>query len=206
MLNHGLLPHLPHSLPVSGAGPQKSISHTAAISILWAIRLKRFLFFLLKPSSLLSHGSRFLFSGFIFHCQWWEFNCLLPPSLSLLKLLERLIHVHCTHFLNTPKFLNALQSGFCSITWVTWLLWNSSGSRNSPHPLALSQTLLGDMLPWLLWQWLLACSSPAFSYSSWLVNAGIPTVLPSLLFRCSYQLPFSWTFFSLPTVQKTPLP
>lgn len=55
VLNRDLLPHWPHSLSVSGAGPQKSISHTAAISILWAIKTKALSPLFMKTSSLLSH-------------------------------------------------------------------------------------------------------------------------------------------------------
>ena len=132
MLNHGLLPHRPHSLSVSGAGPQKSISHTAAISILWAIKTKELSPLFIKTSSLLSHQL-----------------CAILRSLSTLlvvraklssasfsstsKLLERLIHAHSTHSLNIPKFFNTSSSGCSPATWVTWLLWNSSGSCNLPH-------------------------------------------------------------------------
>lgn len=131
--------------------------HTRPLSAFFELlRRKHFLLFLLKQA------------------HFYHQLCAFLPLLSTLlvvraklssasfsftsKLLERLNHTHSTHLLNVPKFFNTSSSGWSPATWVTWLLWNSSGSCNLPHPRTFPLTVLWDMLLWLLWQRLLASS------------------------------------------------
>lgn len=123
MLNHGLLPHLPHGLSVSGAGPQKSISHTAAMSILWAARKRalsplfiktKLTFYLLAPSLCFPAFTSHLVSGEV---------TLSPASCPFTsKPLERLIHVHCTH----TSLMPPNSSTVCNLASALALEWRGS--------------------------------------------------------------------------------
>lgn len=139
--------------------------HTRPLSAFFELlRRKHFLLFLLKQA------------------HFYHQLCAFLPLLSTLlvvraklssasfsftsKLLKRLNHTHSTHLLNVPKFFNTSSSGCSPATWVTWLLWSS---RPSPWPSCgtCSFGFFGsDSWP-----------VPAFSHSSWLVNAGILKVL-----------------------------
>lgn len=110
------------------------------------LRQEHFLF-LLKPSSLLSHVSNFVF--FWLHsplCQWWELNCLLPPFLSLLNSLKGYPRTWCP----LPQYPQILEP------FVIWLLpWHLSGMAplkfarilsSSPHLRTFPQTCSGICL------------------------------------------------------------
>lgn len=104
----------------------------------------------------------------------------------------------------TPRFLNALQSGFCPATQMTWLLWNSSGSCNSPHPVTLPQryaplvslaVTTGLFLPWLS---LLILTSKCWNPQSSVLGS----LLFSLLSCWSYPCSLSWMLLFVDDVQK----
>lgn len=116
----------PHGPTLSGAGPQKSISHMAASSVLWAIKTKALLLFLLKPSSLLSLFSQPVPSR-LCPSMLSAVSSLLPAACCLPTCLPAhgpAFHFKasgksnphlCTHFLNPPEFHPVVQSGFCPL-------------------------------------------------------------------------------------------
>ena len=171
--------------------------HTRPLSAFFELlRRKNFLLFLLKQAhfyltSFVLSCVHFplcflLFFLFFFICSGWNrsLSTLLVVRAKLSsasfsstsKLLERLIQAHSTHSLNIPKFFNTSPSGCSPAAWVTWLLWNSSGSCNLPHLRTFPRPSCGTCS----WASLAATPGhllPAFSHAFWLVNAGILKLL-----------------------------